>query len=255
MKRTARIVAACLLMGGVSAVSPAFAGTGSSSGGSATSGYNAIPSNVNGNVTSEAFQADRTTEFGDEVGLSGKSRTLNSMTVLLSSWACQTGAWETNDCATTPGATFPVDMTFNVYADSAGTPGAVLATKTQTVNVAYRPSASAICATISVDGIPQTGKWYNKADKTCYNGFPQTVKMAMPSATLSDNVIWSVNYLTYNTNGGLSGPADSLNVGANTFANAPFSGTDVNEDQVFRNGVMESGWTGYRPLGAITTVK
>jgi hypothetical protein len=126
------------------------------------------------------------------------------------------------------------------------------------VNIAYRPSASAICATIAVDGIAQTGKWYNKADKTdktCYNGFPQTVKMSMPSATLGDNVIWSVNYLTFNTNGGASGPADSLNVGANTFANAPFSGTDLDEDQVFRNGVMESGWAGYRPLGAITTVK
>jgi hypothetical protein len=255
MKRTARIHAACLLVGGVSAVSPAFAGTGASGGGSATSGYNAIPASVNGNVPSVGFQATQTTEFGDEVVLSGKNRTLNSMTVLFSSWACQTGAWETNDCTTTPGATFPVDITFNVYADSAGTPGAVLATKTQTVNIAYRPSASAICATISVGGIPQTGKWYNKADKTCYNGFPQTVKMSMASATLDDNVIWSVNYPTYNTNGGVTGPADSLNVGANTFASAPFSGTDTNEDQAFRNGVMESGWTGYRPLGAITTVK
>lgn len=246
MKRTARILAACLLVGGVSAASPAFAGTGSSSGGSATSGYNAIPASVNGNVPSVGFQASQTTEFGDQVGLGGKNRTLNSMTVLFSSWACETGAWNTNDCTTTPGATFPVDITFNVYEDNAGTPGAVLATKTQTVDMAYRPSASANCA---------SGKWYNKADKTCYNGFPQAVKMAMPAATLGDTVIWSVTYDTYNTNGGTSGPADSLNVGANTFAGAPFSGTDLDEDEAFRNGVMESGWTGYRPLGAITTVK
>jgi hypothetical protein len=246
MNRTARIVAACLLMGGVSAASPAFAGTGASSGGAGSSGYNAIPSNVNGNVPSVGFQASQTTEFGDEVGLGGKNRTLNSMTVLFSSWACESGAWETGDCTTTPGATFPVDITFTVYADDAGTPGDVLATTTQTVNIAYRPSASAVCA---------DGKWYNKADKTCYNGFPQTVKMSMPSATLGDSVIWSVKYPTYNTNGGTSGPADSLNVGANSFANAPFSGADANEDQAFRNGVMESGWTGYRPLGAIATVR
>lgn len=251
MKRTASIIAACLLMGGVSAVSPAFAGPSASTGGSATSGYNAIPGNVNGNVPSVGFQATQTTEFGDAVGLSGKNRTLNSMTVLFSSWACEDGAWETGDCATTPGATFPVDITFNVYAsDADSTVGALLTTQEQTVAVAYRPSANALCVG------DQAGKWYNKADKTCYNGFPQTVKMTMPAdVTLTDNVIWSVQYPTYNTNGGTTGPADSLNVGAFTFPNAPFSGTDTNDDQVFRNGSIETGWTGYRPLGAITTMK
>jgi hypothetical protein len=42
-----------------------------------------------------------------------------------------------------------------------------------------------------------------------------------------------------------------LNVGAQSFPNAPFSGTDLNEDLAFVNGAMQHGWTGFRPLGRI----
>jgi len=132
---------------------------------------------------------------------------------------------------------------------------------------AYRPSASPICATIlGADGNLQPGKWYNKADKTCYNGFPQTVKMAMPAGPLTDNVVWSVQYNATTSgpspigstscNSGPGGCAyDALNVGSKTFAKAPFSGTDLVLDEAFLNGAMETGWALYRPLGAITTVK
>jgi hypothetical protein len=242
MKRSARFLAALVLVGGLSAAGPAFAGPTNSTGGASGPGYNAIPSNVSGNVPSIGFQATQTTEFGDEVTLSGKNRTLSTMSVLLSSWACETGAWEAGNCETTPGATFDVPLTFTIY--DAGSMD-VLATKTQTVAVAYRPSASAQCS---------DGQWYNVTDKTCYNGFPQTVTMAMPQVALTDDVIWSVKYDTYSTSG-VSGPADSLNVGVFSFPNAPYSGTDVNADEAFVNGAMQGGWTGYRPLGAITTVK
>ena len=180
MKRTASIFAASLLMGGV-CVSPAFAGPSASGGGASTSGYNSIPSKVSGNVASIGFEATQTIEFGDAVALSGKNRTLSSMTVLLSSWACESGAWN-GTCQTTPGATFTVPITFTIY-DGTGT--TALATTVQNVAVAYRPSASAQC----VGG--DAGKWYNSKDKTCYNGFPQTVTTVMDPMTLPDNVIWS----------------------------------------------------------------
>jgi hypothetical protein len=263
MKRTASIIGAALLMVGASALS-ASADPSASTGGSAAPGYNAIPAHVSGNVPSVGFEAYSYKEFGDEVGLSGQARTLGSMSVLFSSWGCQSGSWFANNCVTTPGATFDVPITFNVYADDVPT-GTPLATLTQTVAFAYRPSASALCTGANV------GKWYNKTDKTCYNGLPQTVKMAMPNATLPDNVIWTVQYNTshygptpigesapcYTTSGGCG--YDSLNVGINSFPNAPFSGTDINADQVFvwyqsaPAGVLEDGWIGYRPLGQITT--
>ena len=168
------------------------------------------------------------------------------MSVLFSSWACESGSWTTANCVTTPGATFPVPLTFTIYDFTGNTKGAMLATQTQTVSITYRPSTSTLCT---------GGRWYNSKDKTCYNGLPQTVTMAMTaSAPLPNQVIWTVAYNT-NTAGyyptGVVGPVDSLNVGTFSFPNAPYAGTDLNEDQAFRNGVMESGWTGYRPLGAI----
>jgi len=236
--------------------SPATAGPGSSAGGSAQSGYNAIPSKVSGNVPSEGFEAYADTVLGDEVALGGSARGLQSMSVLLSSWGCESGNWYAGDCATTPGATFDVPLTFTVYADNAGTPGAALATRTSTVAIAYRPSASTKCT---------DGRWYNTKDKTCYNGLPQTVTMSFSGQTLPAQVIWTVQYNTthygpapigetaacFTESGGCG--YDSLNLGVFTFANSPFAGTDLDADKIFRNGAMESGWTGYRPLGALVT--
>jgi hypothetical protein len=179
---------------------------------------------------------------------------------------CQYGHWYSNDCSTAAGATFNVPLTFTIYADNGGTPGAVLARLTQTVNVLYRPSADATHCTGTAAG---PGGWYKLQDHTCYNGFAQTIKMTFSGVgvTLPSQVIWSVAYNT--THAGYSpigeaapcftSPAgcgyDSLNVGAWSAPNAPYAGTDIDEDKAFRNGVMEPGWTGYRPLGAIAATR
>jgi hypothetical protein len=238
--------------------STAIASPSASGGGSAKVAYNAIPSKVAGNVPSVGFEATSTTEFGDEVGLAGSARTLQSMSVLFSSWGCENGTWIGEDCSTTAGASFLVPMTFKIYEDlGAGARGDLLASQTQTVSFLYRPSADSRCT---------GGRWYNAKDRTCYNGLAQTIKMSFASGlTLTDNVIWTVEYNTTHW-----GPApigegaacfvepggcgyDSLNVGTFSFASAPYAGTDTNADEVFRNGATETGWTGYRPLGAIST--
>lgn len=251
----------------VMAAIPASADPSASNGGPAKAGYNAIPSNVNGNVPSVGPEAYAFTNVGDEVSLGGKGRTLQSMSVAFSSWGCESGGWTTKDCVTTPGATFDVPITYKIYADSAGTEGNLLATGVQTVAFAYRPSASPLCTTTDpVTGIPApNGKWYNKSDKTCYNGSPQVVKLAMPASTLPDRVIWTVAYDTthygttpigesaacYAESGGCG--YDSLNVGVFSFPNAPFAGTDVDEDMIVQSDAPSSGWLGNRPLGQIAT--
>jgi hypothetical protein len=259
MKRLFLIFAVeCALIGVTMSMS--MAGTSSSAGGSAKAVYNAIPSKVTGNVPSFGAEAYAWNEFGDEVGLGGTARSLQSMSVVFSSWGCESGHWYSGDCSTTSGATFNVPLTFTIYADNSGTPGAVLAQQTQTVNVPYRPSASATCG---------DGRWYNSKDRTCYNGFPQTIKMTfLGGVTLPSQVIWSVAYDTthygYNpigetapcfTSSGGCG-YDSLNVGAKSFPNAPFVGTDTDEALAFvcraAGCSMEGDYTGYRPLGAIT---
>ncbi len=193
------------------------------------------------------------------VALGSKARQLDSVSVLLSSWGCETGNYyATGNCQTTPGATFDVPITFKIY-DATGE--SVLAQKTATITVPYRPSASAQCTG------DNAGKWYNSKDRTCYNGFPYlaTVDMSSPAVTLPDQVIWSVQYNTTSsgyTPIGNTMPCstlvagcgyDTLNVGAFSYPRAPFAGTDVDSDAVFFNGAMQSGWTGYRPLGAIAT--
>jgi hypothetical protein len=228
-----------------SAMVLAFAGTAwakartSSAGGSGVSGgavYNSIPGNMPGNVPSVGFEATQTTEFGDEIALGGTARTLNSMSVVLSSWACETGNWHDNTCSTSKGATFPVDITFTIYEDNAGTPGTVIDQETQTVNVPFRPSATS----------NTEGRWYSKSNHTYYNGYALTVKHTFSGNTqLTDQVIWSVSYPALTQ----SGPIDSLNVGVKTIG--VYAGTDLLEDAAFRNGSMEPGWTGYRPLGTI----
>src|SRR5207244_5837536 len=136
-----------------------------------------------------------------------------------------------------PGATFSVPLTFTIRDFTGNVIGPVLTTQTQTVNILFRPSANAICTTPT--------KWYNKSDKTCYNGLPQTFKVAMTAAApLPDQVIWSVAFNTTTWGYSPIGPTacsatvagcpyDSLNVGAFHFRNAPFVGTDLNDDQAF----------------------
>lgn len=258
------IAAAAIGAMALAAASPANAGRSSSAGGASGDGYNAIPSKVSGNVTSVSFEGAPAKEFGDKVALGGTTRQLASISVLFSSWGCEAGGWNTNDCETTPGATFDVPITFTVY-DASGTE--VIASKSPIITIPYRPSVSPICATIrGLDGKLQPGKWYNSKDRMCYNGLPNkvTVDMSDLGKTLPDQVIWSVQYNT--TTSGytpvsnatcVSEPGgcgyDSLNVGAFSYPNAPFAGTDLDENEAFYDGVMESGWTGYRPLGAIAT--
>ena len=249
------VVAVAVTTMAFAAAGPATAGPGSSTGGAAGTGYNAIPSKVSGNVPSLSFEGAPADEFGDLVGLGGKARKLSSMSVLFSSWGCESGGWSTSDCQTTPGSTFQVPITFTIY-DATGL--TVLAQRVVAVTVPYRPSASAQCA---------DGKWYNSKDRTCYNGFPQLVTVDMSqlgAAALPDQVVWSVQYNT--TTSGyapignvacVSEPGgcgyDALNVGAFSYPGAPFAGIDVDVDVAFVDGALQSGWAGNRPLGAIAT--
>lgn len=67
----------------------------------------------------------------------------------------------------------------------------------------------------------------------CSNGLPKPITSVMAPTTLPDGVIWSVTFET-------SAPADSLNVGAYSFPGAPYSGTALGAEQVFRDGTVEA---------------
>src|SRR5436190_19011646 len=61
--------------------------------------YDNIPTPQPGNVPSQAFEATQTSEFGGQVQLAGTQRQNPTVTVLMSSWGCQSGHWYSGDCA------------------------------------------------------------------------------------------------------------------------------------------------------------
>ena len=196
--------------------------------------YNSIPKPLPGNVASVGPEAYAFIELGDGLGTYGNiaplTSTIGDVTVVLSSWACQSGSWQAN-CVSGKNASFNQDITFNLYAVSGnfqtGGPyvvGAQLGSITQTFSIPYRPSATPNkCA--------NAGQWYSNKEKTCYNGIAVPVTMDFSSLDISmpanGAVVVTVAYNTtdYGPNpmgqqacntadGGC--PYDSLNISTDT---------------------------------------
>lgn len=238
--------------------------------------YNAIPFGVvDCAPPSHAFEAQQTNEFGDGVTLApGTGRTLESLRVDFQSYACETsGHWNTGDCVTAnAGATFSQVITARIYdANNLVTP---LATATQTFDIPFRPSADPSCA--------DPAQWRSTVTGECHFSIGKvlTFDTWAGSLDLPDEVVWTVAFNTthygyvpetenqacFGTAAGC--PYDSLNVGVTSYPGSPYAGADMAESEVFISRTpspgwptqttagplqAETGWTGYRPLGAITT--
>jgi hypothetical protein len=139
-------------------------------------------------LPSLAFQATQATEIGNQVVFApGTSRTLNNVVVSMDSWGCATGSG--TSCVTPSGATFAQPITLNLYAANLdNTPGALITTVTQTVNLAYRPSADNVNCT--------GGAWFNAGDSTCYHGIVTNATLNLGDVTVPDKVIYGVEIRT-----------------------------------------------------------
>lgn len=253
-------------------------------GGTAGTVYNDIPVPTPGNVLSEAFEAQSASEFGSAVTMTTSSLTDPVITVLMSSWGCESGHWFDGTCATTAGATFSEPITLNIRAigpASAGSaPGALLLSQTQTFAIPYRPSADPVhCIGANA------GKWYSAADATCFNGFATPVSFQLTGHLATNTVVVSVAYNTshygyspygeatacYTSSGGCG--YDSLNVGlssppsvgsdprlADAYLNSSYSGAYCGPNPGVGSFVADPGcWTGLQPAiriqaGAVATV-
>ena len=192
------------------------------------------------NTVSYGFEAASLTSLGDRIALKpGSPRTLQSITVVMSSWACQTGAWFSFDCASAPDATFNHPITIKVY-NSGGT---LLATRMQTFSIPYRPSADPTC--VDSPAVKDKGKWRAGADG-CKNGIASAITFDLRSlnVTLPDDVFaFDVSYNTHHRGPaplGVAGPYDSLNVGlydpADPTATRPSIGSDAEPGFLLWNG-------------------
>jgi hypothetical protein len=203
------------------------------------------------NLPSVGAEATSFTELGDEVAFAAGSRQLQRVTVTLSSWGCQTGHWFTADCVTSPGAKFAVPITFNIYSPGLNnTAGALLATRTLTFHVPYRPSSSNRCT---------GGEWLD-GERGCFNGLAANITFDFSGQhiQLPDTVVYGIAYNTshygphpigqgaacYTSSGGC--PYDSLNIGLAPKVRVgakPFPNT-VYQNAVFAGDYCDGGLAG-----------
>ena len=188
--------------------------------------------------------------------LGGSNRVISQVTVGFTSWACESGGWNTADCVSAPGATFdhPITVTLYEAALVAGQPvaGDVISTVTATQAVPYRPSTS----TDECVG----GRWYNVPTNSCHNGFATDLTFDFSSASLisGNDVIVGVAFNTQSYGEspiGTPGPYDSLNV--SLADDAPTVGTDENNEEIMRattypgydgSWAVDTGWGAYNGL-------
>lgn len=208
--------------------------------------YDSIPAVYPGSFPSLGYEATSTDEFGDHVSFADTARSLKTVEVSLTDWACENdGTRGASDaCVTTPGSTFSHPITLNLYAvdytSGDPEPGALLATLTESFDIPFRPSWDSVNCTGAGDtpatDVPFGGRWYDPVLGYCVHGyaFDITFDLSSLGLTLPDEVIYGIAYNTADYGAaplGVPGPYNSLNVSLTT--DGPTVGTDVESDTVF----------------------
>jgi hypothetical protein len=213
--------------------------------------YDNTPTNQHENLPSLGFAATASTEFGSLIDLTGTNRSNAKVTVDMSVWSCQTGGWSTGDCATTPGATFTVPVTLNVYSVSAGDePGGRIRSVTTTQTLSYRPSGNC-----ELEGVPNSGFTNSANGGKCEHGSLEPISFDLSGSVLPDEVIVSVAFDpaesagTEALNVALTGPpsvgADPIEGEGIYSANTNGGGEIENTNGLFR--LVEEDWSEYEP--------
>jgi hypothetical protein len=194
--------------------------------------YDNVPSPLPGNFASIGLAATSSSEFGGEIELAGTKRAKPTVTVVMSSWACQTGSVESNCATPKPTKGFKVPLTVKVYQADEISEGPV-AEATKMVKMLYRPTTNTEkCG---------TERWYDAATASCYHGFafPVSVKLhklrKMPKKAI---VTFSYPHSM--------GPAQSLNVATSE----PPEGTLSIGAQPVEEWFVNSTWSGMYCPGA-----
>ncbi len=216
--------------------------------------YNDLPSPTPGNVVSLGFEATQTAEFGGQVQVAGTARVNPVVTVMMSSWACQSGTWSAKNCTSAPKSKFEWPITFHIYqVGPEDTVGPQIATGSKVFRLPYRPSANATKCTGE-----NAGKWYHAG--TCFNGKAFKISLPLKLASLPEKVIVTVAYNTSDYGAEPQRPKpcdaeeqgcpyDSLNVGVQDGEEpAPSVGSFPAPAIAYVNGAPETGWTGEQPL-------
>ena len=226
--RPRRVISAAVALVAVAAMAAIGAGTAG-----AEVVYNNVPSPLPGNFASIGLAATSSTEFGGEIELAGKARSKPTLTIVMSSWACETGS-VSEGCTTLKTKGFKVPVTVKVYNVGELEEGPI-AVATHNEKMSFRPSSTpAQC-----EGDKE--RWFDAADGNCYHGFafPISIKLNRLKKMPRRSVI-TVSYPHS------SGPAQSLNVATSE----PSEGTLSLGAQPVEEWFVNSTWTGMYCTGA-----
>ncbi len=197
--------------------------------------YNNIPGSLPGNFASIGLAATSSSEFGGQVELANTARKNPVVTVVMSSWACESGTVE-NECKTKKlNKTFKVPVTVRIY--GAGELNeAPFAEKTVNAKMKYRPTSNPTkCPADAVGGM-----WYDEATAECSHGYAFPITIKLKTKKMPRNAIITFSYPH------ASGPAESLNVSVSE----PWENTlSVGKDPV-SEWVVNSTWSGMYGPGA-----
>jgi len=214
--------------------------------------YNDIPSPLPGNVPSEGFQSDHTAEFGELIQFAGTNRVPTKVNVVMSSFALQSvftapGMCPPSSACNASGFSHPI--TLNLYnVNNSGLvpePGTLIATRTQTFAIPWRPAGNPACGLIAPNFDPN--RWL-AGDGKCYTGLAFTIAFDLTSLsiTLPNQIIYGVAFNTQTFGSapmGTDGPFDALNVGLNTAG--PSVGSNPGDpDIAYQNTDVGNGGTG-----------
>ena len=196
--------------------------------------YSSLPKAGTVSIPSVGVEAYSFNQIGNEVILTRRA-TAHHVSVTMVDWACQHGAWNTGDCVTTPGTTYPTTITLTLYRASTTNsstgevmPGSPITHITRTFNIKFRPSSNPTCGT--ENGVVTE---FVGSDGLCHHGLDQTVVFPI-NRTLPLDLVWGVSYSSDNSGpnpiGGSNAPQDSLNVG---LAPKVRVGLDRYQDSIF----------------------
>ncbi len=212
-----------------------------------TIAYNSIPAGpLSSNIASVGFQGGHASEFGDGVNLAA-SGTLGSVSFVVDEWGCQNRAAPPSPnpyglagtCTTTPGATFPLPITLNVYkATNTGTEvGASIATVNQTFNIPYRPSDTPnTCGPATTLGY--TNAFLDPVSGQCVYGQASEITFNLTGQNAATPSIYTIAFDTSNygysgaspPSGGLPGPYGDSNPCNSTYAGCPYDSLNISAD-------------------------
>lgn len=152
--------------------------------------FDYIPQPLPGNVASYSYESWGVAEAGDQIEFSTNgSQLLDNAKVVVSSWACENGTgWAAENavpCETTPGSTFAVPITLKIYDPNDDM--SVVAMRTQTFNIPYRPSSSESC--------PETVNGHGYAPD-CFLGLAHIITFDLTGVTAPDEIVYGVAWNT-----------------------------------------------------------